>query len=491
MKLYIDGEWKDSSNGSTIDKYSPVTGEKYGVFPSATSEDLKAAIDAAYDAFPRWSRLTSKERSGYLYRALSLITKDRKELEKLLYDENGKVDIQAREEVDGVIDQIQYYAEYARKITGDIVEGDTPDNKIFQYKVPAGVVAALTPWNFPAAMVVRKLAPALLTGNTVVLKPSSDTPFTAHWLVRKFVEAGFPKGVLNFITGKGSVIGDPMVSNSKIAVVTMTGSTETGQRIMQKASANMAKLILELGGKAPFMVWKDADLDAAARTFMWAKFWNSGQSCIAAERLYVHESIYDRFIEKVVNATKKLKVGDPHDSDMGPLINKGALQTAEKFVGDAVNEGAKVLAGGSRPSLSGSFSGGYFFQPTIMGNVKQDSELFQNEVFGPVIGAMKVSSEDEMINLANDSRYGLASYLFTQDNTLVMKASESVRFGELYVNMTGPESSQGYHTGFRLTGQAGEGSKYGIEEYLKLKNVYVRYSREKLTVESVREDLFS
>ncbi|MFG1450294.1 MAG: D-glyceraldehyde dehydrogenase [Thermoplasmataceae archaeon] len=491
MQLLIDGEWKDSSDGAKLEKISPVTGKKYGDFPAATKDDLKAAIDAAYDAFPKWSALTSKERSKFLYRAYSLIEKDRKELEDLLYKENGKVKIETRQETDGVLDQIQYYAEFARKITGDIVEGDTPENKIFQYKVPAGVVAALTPWNFPAAMVVRKLSPALLTGNTVVMKPSSDTPFTAYWLVKKFVEAGLPKGVLNFITGKGSVIGDDLVSHRKVAVVTMTGSTETGQRIMEKSSANMAKLILELGGKAPFMVWKDADLEAAARTFIWAKYWNTGQSCIAAERLYVHQDVYDRFLKMIISATGKLKVGDPMTSDMGPLINKGALQTTEKFVQDATSGGAKTLAGGKKPELSGELSGGYFFQPTIIGDVTQDSELFQKEVFGPVIGAMKVSSEDQMFELANDSRYGLASYLFTNDNALVMKASEAIRFGELYVNMPGPESSQGYHTGFRLTGQAGEGSKYGIEEYLKLKNVYIRYSREKLKVESVREDIFS
>ena len=296
MKLLIDGEWKQSQDESTIEKYSPVTGKKYGDFPSATKDDLNSAMDAAYDAFWKWSSLTSTERSRFLYRAIDLIKAKRSELEKLLFEENGKITIEARQEVDGVIDQMQYYAEFARKITGDIVEGDTSDRKIFQYKVPAGVVAALTPWNFPAAMVVRKLAPALLTGNTVVLKPSSDTPFSAEWLVKKFVEAGIPKGVLNFVTGKGSVIGDSMVSHRKVAVVTMTGSTETGQRIMQKASANMAKLVLELGGKAPFMVWKDADLGAAARTFMWAKYCNAGQSCIAAERLYIHESVYDKFL---------------------------------------------------------------------------------------------------------------------------------------------------------------------------------------------------
>lgn len=491
MKLLINGEWKNSQDESTLEKFSPVTGKKYGDFPSATSEDLNAAIDAAYEAFDSWSAMTSKERSVFLYRTIDLIKQKRKELEKILYDENGKITVEARQEVDGVLDQLQYYAEFARKITGDIVEGDSSDSKIFQYKIPAGVVSALTPWNFPAAMVVRKLAPALLTGNTVVLKPSSDTPFSAEWLVKRFVDAGLPPGVLNFITGKGSVIGDSMVSHKKVSVVTMTGSTETGQRIMQKASANMAKLILELGGKAPFMVWKDADLAAAARTFMWAKFCNTGQSCIAAERLYIHESVYDKFISMVSRASSRMKVGDPAHSDMGPLINKGALNSIQTFVKNAEDQGAKPVYGGKTPDLGEPFRDGFYYLPTIMSGAGQESKLFQEEIFGPVVGAMKVSSEDEMLEMANDSKYGLASYLFTNDNRLVMRASEAVRFGEVYVNMPGPEASQGYHTGFRLTGQAGEGSKYGIEEYLKLKNVYVRYSPESLTIESVREDLFS
>ena len=490
MKLLINGEWKNSQDESTLEKFSPVTGKKYGDFPSATAEDLNAAIDSAYDAFNSWSSLSSKERSVYLYRTLDLIRQKRSELEKILYEENGKITVEARQEVDGVLDQLQYYAEFARKITGDIVEGDSSDTKIFQYKVPAGVVAALTPWNFPAAMVVRKLAPALLTGNTVVLKPSSDTPFSAEWLVKKFVESGLPHGVLNFITGKGSVIGDSMVSHRKVSVVTMTGSTETGQRIMQKASANMAKLILELGGKAPFMVWKDADIMKALKSLVWAKYLNVGQSCIAAERLYIHEDIYDSFMSKFIKVTKKLSIGNPETSDVGPLINKGALSDMEKTVQQARDSGYKILTGGVPPSLTGKFSKGYFFEPTIIDNVDQKSTLFQNEIFGPIIGTEKVSSMDELYEKANDSRYGLASYLFTESPELMLEASEKVRFGELYINMPGPEASQGYHTGFRMTGQAGEGSKYGIGEYLKLKNVYVDYSRKPLFINTINNGIF-
>ncbi len=489
MKMYVAGEWTSSSSGGELEKYNPSTGKVLEKFPAGTKEDVDRAIDSAEEAWEEWYTLGSVERSKILYKTKELITKSRHELEDILIRENGKVTIQAAEEVDGVIDQIQYYAEFARKITGDIVEGSIQENKILQYKVPYGVVVALTPWNFPAAMVARKLAPSLLTGNSVVLKPSTDTPMSAEWIVRKFVEAGIPKGVLNFITGKGSEIGDHIVSHRKVSLITMTGSTETGQRIMEKASKNMGKLILELGGKAPFMVWKDADMVDALKSLVWAKFWNAGQSCIAAERLYIHENVYDEFLQKFVEATKKLRVGDPRSSDMGPLINRKALETTESFVEDALSSGTRLLIGGRRLNLQGQYGDGFFFEPTIMEGAQTDSRLFTEEIFGPVIGAAKVSDPEEMIDEANKSKYGLASYLFTKDSNLIFKASERVRFGELYVNMPGPESSQGYHTGFRLTGQGGEGSKYGIEEYLKVKNVYISYSDKELRIHGVREDI--
>ncbi len=490
MQMFIDGEWVNSNSGEKLKKFDPSTGEVLEEFPAGKKEDVDRAIDAAESSYEAWYEKGSLERSKIIYRAKELIEKGRKELEDIIVSENGKVVKEAQGEVDGVIDQIQYYAEFARKITGDIVESSVHDRKIFQYKVPYGVVVALTPWNFPAAMVARKLAPALMTGNSVVLKPSSDTPGSAEWIVRKFMEAGVPKGVLNFVTGKGSEIGDYIVAHRKVSLITMTGSTEVGQRIMEKSANNMSKLILELGGKAPFMVWKDADIKNALKGLIWAKFWNVGQSCIAAERLYVHNDIYDDFMSKFVKVTGNLKVGDPRTSDLGPLINSGALGTTEKFVEEASGSGLKVLAGGRKPELQGKWKNGYFYEPTIIGETPQDSPLFQEEVFGPVIGAARVTEVEDMLNKANDSKYGLSSYLFTRDPDLIFQASERVRFGELYVNTPGPEESQGYHTGFRLTGQSGEGSKYGIEEYLKLKNVYIGYSGRELHIDTVREDLF-
>jgi D-glyceraldehyde dehydrogenase (NADP+) len=490
MKIYINGVWKDSSNKGTLNKYNPGTGEIIDTFPAATKEDINEAMDSSESAFSAWNDMGTSERAKILYRAEELIAQKRGELENILTMEAGKIKREASDEVDGVIDQIQYYAEFERKLTGDIVEGSNSKRKIFQYKVPYGIVVAITPWNFPAAMVVRKLAPALLTGNTVILKPSSDTPLTAQWIVNKFIEAGIPKGVLNFVTGRGSEIGDYIINHKKVGLVTMTGSTSIGQRIMQNASSNMAKLILELGGKAPFMVWKDADITKALKSLIWAKYLNVGQSCIAAERLYIHEDIYDSFMSKFVAITKKLTLGNPETSDVGPLINKNAVSGMEKTVKNARESGYKILTGGNVPNLQGKYKNGYFFEPTIIEDVEQDSGLFQDEIFGPIIGTEKVSEIDELYSKANDSKYGLASYLFTEDPELMFDAAEKIRFGELYINMPGPEASQGYHTGFRLTGQAGEGSKYGINEYLKLKNVYVDYSKKPLYINTINNSLF-
>lgn len=300
--LFIDGNWVKPGSEKYLDKYNPTTGELYGRFASASKEEVDAAVDLAYEAQRKWERLTSVERSKYLYRLIDLISERRHELEDLLMDEVGKPRKEAIQEVDGVIDQLQYYAEFARKITGDVVEGTKGERIILQYKVPYGVVLAITPWNFPAAMIARKVGPALITGNSVILKPSSDTPFTAGWMVQRIAEAGFPKGVVNLITGKGDEVGDYLTSHKKVAVITLTGESRTGVKVMRSASSIMAKLILELGGKAPFIVWKDADLDLALKVLMWAKYWNAGQSCIAAERLYVHEEVYDQFIKRFVES---------------------------------------------------------------------------------------------------------------------------------------------------------------------------------------------
>ena len=477
MEFYINGQYVKPENENEIPKYSPVTGELLYNFPSATKTEAQNAVDSAMEAFPAWSATTSKERSMLLLRVYNLMESRRSELEDILMKENGKIISEAKGEVDGVLDQLWYYIGFERKLNGDFVEGDTSMRRIIQSRVPYGVVLALTPWNFPAAMVIRKLAPALLCGNTVIVKPSSDTPGSAEWIVRKFSEVGFPKGVVNFITGSGSTIGDYLVENRKVSLITMTGSTEVGMHIMNKASSNMAKLILELGGKAPFMVWKDADLKKAVDTLMWAKYSNAGQSCIAAERLYVQEDIYIKFLQLFKEASMKITMDSPINGTMGPLINRKAVSNTSKIITQAEENGSKVTKMGLA-AADRKYQNGFYYNPVLVEDADQNSNVFQEEIFAPVLPAMSVHNEDELLKLANDSKYGLASYLFTRDIGFAMRLSEGIRFGELYINMPGPESSQGYHTGFRMTGQAGEGSVHGIEEYLHLKNTYIDFSKD-------------
>lgn len=485
-RLYVDGEWIEPAGGAYTKKLNPTTGEEYGEFASGTKEDAARAVDCALEAQRKWEVTPSTERARILLAAANLIRSSREELENILVEEVGKPAVEARQEVDGVLDQLTYYAEFARKITGDIVEGTRYGRWIHQYKVPYGVVVAITPWNFPAAMNARKIAPALLTGNAVVLKPSSDTPFSAEWMVRMFERAGIPHGVLNLVTGRGSEIGDALTSNRKVSLVTLTGETSTGKEIMKSASSNMAKLILELGGKAPFIVWKDADLELAARSLMWAKFWNSGQSCIAAERLLVHDEVYEKFMTRFLDLVKLLRVGDPKRNEMGPLINERQRQKVEEMVLKGEEEGMKPLYGANRPELPPPLSGGFHYIPTVLEGEAAEGTLFREEIFGPVLPAARVTEDfGELLDSLNRSSYGLASYLYTRDLSLALRASSELRFGELYVNMTGPEASQGYHTGFRLSGQAGEGSKYGIEEYVKTKNVYLDYTGNPLKGEVV------
>ncbi len=486
MSLFIDGEWKGPSSGLYLKKLNPATGEIYGEFPAASKDDVNAAIDAAYSAQRNWERTTSFERSKILYKVVELFEQSKSELVEILTDEIGKPSVEARGEVDFTIDYIKYYAEFARKITGDTVEGTKPERMIFQYKVPYGVVVAIIPWNFPAAVTARKIAPALLAGNTVVIKSSSDTPFSDEWMVKKFEQAGIPKGVLNLITGRGSEIGDIMTSNRKVSLITLTGETGTGQEVVKSASSTMAKVMVELGGKAPFMVWEDADLELAARALMTSKFLNAGQVCIAAERLFVHEKVYDAFMGRFLELVRKMKVGDPRKNEMGPLINEGQRVKVERMVQGGIEDGVKVIYGGKRPELNPPFSDGFYYVPTIMEGKDQSSTLFREEIFGPVLPTVKVTgSFDDMIEMANDSKYGLTSYLFTRNVSLALKASKYVNFGEVYVNMPGPEAVQGYHTGYRLSGMGGEGSKYGIEDFLRIKNFYIDFSEDPLRDEVI------
>jgi acyl-CoA reductase-like NAD-dependent aldehyde dehydrogenase len=473
--MYIDGEWKQSSGGGTIKVINPATEEVIATVPKATREEVKDAIDAAKTAQPKWEDLSPLQRSAYLFKIAEFIEQDRDRLARILTMEQGKPIFESRFEIDGSATNFRYYAEYARRIEGDVLPSDYPRQSIMILKLPIGVVGSITPWNFPSSTVARKIAPALITGNTVVTKPSSNTPLSTIELVKLAERAGLPRGVLNVVTGSGGEVGDEIVTNNDVGLITMTGSTEAGRKIMASASNHVAKLLLELGGKAPLIIWRDADLDWALKCAIWARFWNNGQTCIAAERMYVDSEIKNKFLPAFVEATKRLNIGDPMSpkTDLGPMVSEDERKTSEKYIQKAVEEKDKIIIGGS--SMSG-VKKGYFLEPTIIEVREQKSPLIQEEIFGPVVPVMEVDDFDQAIELANDSIYGLSSYVFTRDSNRMMKAMYKIRFGECYINQVGPEQFQGAHTGFRQTGIGAEGSRHALDCYTQLKTCYVDWN---------------
>ena len=475
-KLFIGGQWVPGSSDEYIERLNPATETPVGRVPRGTREDARAALDAAAESQDAWARLPPSARAKILSRTRDLLEARKEELARLLSLEQGKpLHPEALGEIEGTIDHFDYFAGYGRHMEGTVIPSDYPDRTVLMLRLPVGVVAALTPWNFPAAMVARKLCPSLIAGNTVVLKPSSSTPLIAYEIVRALERAGLPKGVVNLVTGPGSEVGDELVRNPRSDLITITGSTEAGKKVMEAASGHVKRLVLELGGKAPFIVWKDADLEQAVRAAVFARFWNAGQTCINSERTYVHEAVYDVFTRKYTEAVKALRLGDPlaKGTDIGPLVSPDQREKTEQAVQEAVHRGAKILVGGDRPP---QFPKGYYYEPTVLGNVEQDWDIMQDEVFGPVSPLHAFRDFDEVIRYANDSRYGLASYLFTRDADVAMRAAHEIKFGETYINQTGPELLQGYHTGWRESGLGGEGSRYGFEGYTQIKTVYWNYS---------------
>lgn len=474
-KMFIDGEWVNSQSGDRLNVINPSNESVFATVPKGKREDVRKALDAATRAQPKWEELAPLQRAKYLYEIAKLIRRDKERLARILTSEQGKPLFESRAEIEGSASNFEYYAEYARRLEGDVLPSDFPRQTIMILKLPIGVVASITPWNFPSSTVARKLAPALITGNAVVTKPSSNTPLSSIELVKLSEEAGLPKGVLNLVIGSGSDVGDELASNEKTGLVTMTGSTEAGQKIMASASKHVSKLILELGGKAPLIVWKDADMEWALRCAVWARFWNCGQTCVCSERMYVDEEIMSKFMRHFTDRVKRLEIGDPTRSgtDLGPMVSADARKTTEGFVEKARDEGGTIVTGGHEPK---GIKGGFYYSPTIIENVEQDSEIVQEEIFGPVVPVIGVDDFDEAIEYANNSKYGLASYVFTRDSNRVLKAMHEIKFGETYINQVGPEQLQGAHTGFRLTGVGAEGSKYGLECYTQLKTCYVDWS---------------
>ncbi|KEZ53815.1 aldehyde dehydrogenase [Metabacillus indicus] len=477
-KLYINGEYMDSTSDETIEVVNPATEEVISAIFAGTEEDANKAIEAAFKAQKQWEKVPSADR-GKIVRALGDRLKERREtFIELLMEEQGKPYQQASGEVDTAIDYFYYMSEWARRIEGEIIPSDRPNENILMFRKPIGVVAGIVPWNFPVFILARKVATALITGCTIVLKPSQQTPNTAAEFTKIIDEMkDIPPGVYNFITGKGSTIGNVMASHPKVGIITMTGSVKAGTKVMEAAAQNITKVNLELGGKAPAIVTKHANLETAVKSIKQSRITNSGQACTNAERVYVHEDVAEEFIEKMTVAMKDTKVGMPADreSEMGPLVSKDRLETVEKMVHNAVDSGAKILTGGKRADING----GFFYEPTVITNVSQDSEIIQEEIFGPVLPIMTYSTLDEAIELANDSDYGLSSSIYTDNVHEAMRAANELKFGETFINRENFEAIQGYHAGLRKSGLGGADGKHGIEDFTVTHAVYMQYDDKK------------
>lgn len=471
LKMYIDGQFIENQSGKWINVLNPSTEEVISKMPDGTPEDARAAIDAAEKAQPSWERLTSIERARYLTRIAQGIRKREKELTEVIVREGGKTQGLANVEVLFTADYLDYMAGWARRYEGEIIQSDRPNENIFVFKKPIGVTTGILPWNFPFFLIVRKAAPALLTGNAIVVKPSQLTPENAYIFAQIVDEAGLPNGVFNVVNGRGSVIGHELAANPKVGMVSLTGSVEAGVQTMEAASVNVTKVSLELGGKAPGIVMSDADIDLAVKSIIASRVINTGQVCNCCERVYVHSSIKDVFLAKLLEGFKQVKVGDPAKEvnlDMGPLIDANALKSVEEKVAKAVKQGAVIAYGGKRIG-----SQGYFFEPTILTNCTQKMDIIQEETFGPVLPIVEFTDVEDAIAWANDCEYGLTSSVYTRDLDMAFKLVRALKFGETYINRENFEAMQGFHAGWRKSGIGGADGKHGLEEYLQTHVVYL------------------
>ncbi|RMG23120.1 MAG: aldehyde dehydrogenase, partial [Bacteroidetes bacterium] len=472
---FIDGKWVDATGKGTDSIVNPTDESIVGTVQQATPADAHRALEAARRAQVSWRRLPARRRADMLRAFVREIQQNREELAELITREQGKLLKVARFEVDVTCSFIEYACEWARRIEGDILPSDNPNEQIWIHKVPRGVVVAITAWNFPLALAGRKLGPALITGNTVVLKPTPDAPLATLELCRLASRAGIPPGVINMLTG-GVEVGKALVESPLTNMVSMTGSTPTGQAIARSAAQNLTHVQLELGGKAPCIVFEDADLDLAVQGALHSRFDNCGQVCTCNERMYVHEAVYEAFMEKFLPAVRKLKVGDPMDptTDIGPKTNRAGVELLEELVAETVKEGAELVMGGKRPQGK-QFEKGFWFEPTVLTGVRQHMRIVHEEIFGPVLPVIKFRSFEEVMGYANDCRYGLAAIVFTEDMNKVMRLSDELEFGEIYVNRGHGEQHQGFHNGLKLSGTGGEDGKYGLEQYLEKKTTYLRF----------------
>ncbi len=476
QQLYIDGQWVDADGGRTFEVRNPATGEHVADLADGGVTETKRAIDAAHRAFKEWAATPAKQRSEILLKAQRIMQERVDEIAKLVVLENGKPLAEAKGEVSFSLGYFGWFAEEARRTYGNLVPSPFPNKRLWVQPQPLGVVAAITPWNFPAAMIVRKIAPALAAGCTVVLKPAEDTPLTALAIAQVCHDAGFPPGVLNLVTGADPrSISAEMLSNPKVKKIGFTGSTEVGKLLMEQAAKSIKRISFELGGNAPFIVFDDAELEAAVDGAIAIKYLRvGGQSCICANRLYVQESIAERFIVAFVDKVKTLKSGPGFESGMqvGPLINEQARQKVHSLVEDAVSRGAEVALGAGYLT-DGVYAKGSFYAPTVLLKVKDRWPICQEEIFGPVAPILTFRTEEEVIERANDTNFGLASYLYTRDLGRVVRLSEALDYGLVGVNDAAGYTHEIPFGGFKESGLGREGGKQGLEEYMEVKSIVV------------------
>ncbi|MED1202354.1 NAD-dependent succinate-semialdehyde dehydrogenase [Heyndrickxia acidicola] len=470
--IFIDGVWREAAGGKTEAVLNPATLEHIMSFSYGDEKDARLAVQAAKDALPLWSAKTARERSGYLYRAYQLMMERQEDLAVILTTEQGKPLAESRGEIASAASYLLWYAEEANRIYGEMIPSSNKGKRLFTIPQPIGVVAAITPWNFPSSMIARKLGPALAAGCTVVLKPAEQTPLSAVGLVKIFEEAGLPKGVLNLVTGDPASIGKAWLEEQDVRLITFTGSTEVGKHLMRSSADNVKKLSLELGGHAPILVFEDADIDQAVSLSLMSKFRNAGQTCICANRIYVQESIYNHFVKKLVEKVKQLKMGNGLETgiEIGPLIDNHALEKVQSHVQDAINKGASITAGGNRPSLSKNLKG-FYYTPTVLTGITDEMLVMKEETFGPVVPIQSFTSEEEAIEKANLTSYGLASYVFTENINRAWRVMEQLEYGIIGINDVFPAAAEAPFGGIKQSGQGKEGGREGMMEYVEMKYI--------------------
>ncbi|HVV65160.1 MAG TPA: NADP-dependent succinate-semialdehyde dehydrogenase [Rhizomicrobium sp.] len=463
---YVDGEWRKADSGATVAVRNPATGETLGTVPKCGAAETRAAIAAAKRAMPAWAAKTAGERAGVLRRWNDLMLAHADDLALIMTSEQGKPLAESKGEIAYSASFIEWFAEEGKRIYGDVIPSHAADKRIVVLKQPIGVVASITPWNFPSAMIGRKVGPALAAGCAFVSKPASQTPYSALAMAELAHRAGVPKGVFNVVTGSAREIGDEMTSSHDVAKLTFTGSTEVGRQLLAKCAPTIKKVSMELGGNAPFIVFDDADLDAAVEGAIASKYRNTGQTCVCANRLYVQAGVYDAFVEKLKIAVGELKVGNGAEPGVtqGPLIDEAAVKKVEEHIADAVAKGGKLVIGGHRHAL-----GHTFFEPTIVTGATQDMLVAREETFGPLAPIIKFATDEEAIRMANDTEFGLAAYFYARDLKRVWRVAEAIEAGIVGVNTGLISTAVAPFGGVKQSGLGREGSKYGIDDYLEIK----------------------